>query len=195
MAIFNDDVDEKIDEIHDQLKEIMNNNEKCFLIESLESGKMELEVQISNPYLVIKKIEDHKLSIFKNQKCADHIVFEYVENNIWKVHILEMKRSVRISNWDHIILQFEGALRNALAINGFFEHTSIQDIQLYTVFLHDKIQPEQNPNSIELHLRPGMPLKKNAWNEKFLTILNRKLSHEKIEMEMIDDIPKGSFLI
>lgn len=157
---------------------------------------MELEVISDNQCLVIKNMEKHRLGIFQNKKCADHIVFEYIGDRKWNVHIIEMKKAVTNQKWDGIKKQFEGALINTLALNGYFENTNIEKIYTYTAFQRDKINALENTNPIEFRARTGEKLPdRSNWNKKVIEILDRKVTHVKIPMKLDGDISVESIKI
>ncbi len=86
-----------------------------------------------------KNMEKKRLQNLKCKNCADYIIFEETEDGI-TVHILEMKRTVKEKEWEHIKKQFLGAVLNSYALAGVLE-TEIDErrIQFYTCYRRDLI--------------------------------------------------------
>ena len=61
-------------------------------------GKADLTLHLQNPCILFCGLEDHKLGYFKNQKCADYVLYE-CSGGQWSVHIFELKRTMSESSW------------------------------------------------------------------------------------------------
>lgn len=89
---------------------------QCFI----ERSKKELK--LNHPCILFKDLEKKKLRYFKNQMCSDYVLFEYIDqDDNWRIHIFELKRSVGEKEWNRIKKQFMGALQNALALAGVLD--------------------------------------------------------------------------
>lgn len=61
-----------------QLVEI---SDKSFhLTEIKKDGKADLRVDVSAPCILFRDLENKKLQYFNNQKCADYVMFENIED-------------------------------------------------------------------------------------------------------------------
>jgi hypothetical protein len=122
------------------------------------TGTMQLEVQSSHNFWFIRNADRSQLTHIKNflcrKRCADTIIWEYVNSKQWILHIIEMKRTVddsdSSSGWSHIKSQFAVAYRVcrmvAVALDIDFDQ-----VLFYTAFVNDKISsrtgsaPEEDP--------------------------------------------------
>ena len=108
------------------------------LIEKKEQGTADLTLNLQNPCILFRGLEDHKLGYFKNQKCADFALYEQKKDG-WMLHIFELKRSVGETEWRTIKAQFKGAIQNALAIAGFLDiEINLDRIRVYSVYRNDE---------------------------------------------------------
>ena len=95
-------------------------SDEIFHLTEKGEGQADVEVSLSNPCILFRDLENRKLKYFKNNKCADYVLFEYQGQN-WIVHIFELKKTVKTKEWEHIKQQFSGALQNALALAGVLD--------------------------------------------------------------------------
>ena len=117
-----------------------------------EQGEADLELHLQNPCILFQGLEKKGLHYFKNPKCADYVLFEKREN-LWCLHIFELKRTVKVKEWETMKDQFMGALQNALALAGFLDIKIAMDkVYLYSVYRNDKISDAANPS--RLHFMP-----------------------------------------
>lgn len=163
------------------------------LIEKDESGKADLQIDLSAPCILFRDLENKKLQYFKNQKCADYVMFEKVEDT-WCIHIFEFKRTVTPQKWEDIKLQFAGALQNALALEGVLDvDVKLEQVRLYTVYRNDKIRDAANPakQRLQMHDRQSetSSTKDQDWNQQMVAIDFPgivPLEHHKIPLNVED---------
>lgn len=97
---------------------IESESEVIQLEEKEESGKSLLEIHLKDKEnLSIKNIDmkntqmyyfrsDKNLSLYKR---VDHIVFEHISDDDWKLHLIEMKSSVGRNKWTEIKGKFRAS--------------------------------------------------------------------------------------
>lgn len=114
-----------------QLVEISNN--EVHLTEARQ-GVANLQVSLTSPCILFKKLDKNKLPYLKIKTCADYVLFEN-RNDEWFVHIFELKTSVKAKEWIHIKKQFSGALQNAYALAGVLGiEIDLDRVKTYTVY-------------------------------------------------------------
>ena len=118
-------------------------------------------------------------------------MFESIDG-IWKVHIFEMKRTIKEETWEkEIKQQFCGALQNVLVFSGVLG-IEIKDIMLHTVYRNDKINDMANP--VKQH--SGIRHKNRTmtdWNDKEVSLefLDKKrFKHDKIKLDIETGVGK-----
>lgn len=147
------------DKVQKRLSLLMAGNEQPvevsdqqFHLTEKKSGYADLQVQLSNPGILFRDLENRKFQYFRNKKCADYVMFEKQKNN-WILHIFEMKRSVGIDEWSHIKKQFAGALQNALGLAGVLGiEFDLRQTRIYTVYRNDKLNDAANPVSLRCQI-------------------------------------------
>lgn len=154
----------------------------------------DLQVNLKNPCILFKDLQNRKLGYFKNNRCADYILYENIGEN-WYLHIFELKTKVKKDTWSYIKEQFMGAYQNALAIAGFLNISINTDkVSLYTVYRYDKINDVVNPVAVRYNMynKHENDHKDSVdWNFKQITIKfvgEEKFNHYKIKL----DIEKGT---
>lgn len=154
------------------------------LVEKRSEGSAELNLTLHSPCILFEKLEDKKLKYFKNEKCADYIMYEKKEDE-WYLHIFELKRSIGSSEWDKIKAQFAGALQNAEALAGFLG-ISINEVRVYSAYRNDKLNDFANP--IKLHNKIRMNSSgKTDWNDSRIKLdypMKQKFLHTKIKLDL-----------
>lgn len=169
-------------------KEVTEQRLKCFIDDLIEitygdaeiveeniEGYAKVQLKSDKRLIVFKKMEKNKLQNLKYKNCADFIVFEEKEKNI-NVHIFEMKRTVRLKEWDHIKAQFTGALLNAYALAGILEEMiEKNNIYFYTCFRRDSINSPIGMRTVLSNRKDEMD--GADWFSN--NIILRNLSHEK----------------
>lgn len=176
---------------------IVVSDQKMHLTEKEKQGAASLQLILRYPCILFCGLEKKKLQYFKNQKCSDYVMFEYVKSR-WLLHIFELKRSVGTSEWEHIKEQFLGALQNALALAGVLHiEMNLNDVYVYTVYRNDKINHLANTvkERLRMHDRDkNRPKETSDWNKKELEVdfLGKHLLiHQKIKLDI--ESGEGSF--
>lgn len=133
--MFSQKTNERLKLFDSQLVEISNTGIE--IEESIESGYAKVKIICNNKIVVFKNMEKKKLQNLKCKNCADYIIFEETQDGT-VVHILEMKRTVKEKEWEHIKKQFLGAVLNSYALAGVLE-TEIDErkIEFYTCYRRD----------------------------------------------------------
>lgn len=169
---------------------IQMSNSEIILEETKESGKAKLKINVKNPCIAFKCLDDNKLPYISWLKCADDIVFEE-RDGTWILHIIEFKSKVTAKRWQHIKEQFKGAILNSLSIAGYLGiNFDMNDIKLYTGFKENAIPNQLLANPIMLKRQVGKSCCQNDcfdWNKGKVTlnILDTKsYLHERIELEI-----------
>ena len=165
--------------------ELVQKSATCLCLTEKGEGQADLKVHLNSECILIRNLEKNKLEYFRNKKCADYVMFERA-NDTWKVHIFEMKRTVKEETWEkEIKQQFCGAMQNVLAFSGVLG-IEIEDIVLHTVYRNDKIN--DMANSIRQHLGVYDKNKsKTDWNDGEISLgfLDRqKFRHYKIKLNI-----------
>lgn len=190
--MFSAKVQKRIDLLRQECIDV--SDERLTLTEKSEEGTAELQMDLEYPCILFRNLEKKKLQYFKNEKCADYIVFENREES-WILHILEFKKTVTGSKWEEDVKsQFRGAMQNALAIAGFMDiPLELSRTTLYTAYRNDKINDVANPVKLRpgLHERDseGMSARRGDWNEEKVRIdyLDTEcLRHIKIPLDIAD---------
>lgn len=141
--MFQGELQKRLDLLNDDLVQVSDS--QLHLVEKREQGIADLELNLTNPCILFKDLENRKLDYFKNKKCADYVLYEK-KNEKWFLHIFEMKRSVGEKEWKKTKEQFKGAMQNALAIAGFLGiEMNMEDISVYSVYRNDKLKDYANP--------------------------------------------------
>lgn len=147
-------------------------NEIC-LEETEETGKSILVFQLtSEANLSIKNVDmkNTQMLFFQNKKTksmfkrVDHIVFEQLENNMWKLHLIEMKSSVSNEKWTDIKGKFRASYLLAQGIAAMLE-MCITETCMYTTY--EKVNfslSETMPTARRLLLGEKLVRPEEEWN-------------------------------
>lgn len=190
--MFQGEIQKRLDLLDANL--VLTSNSQLHLQENNEEGKADLTLNLQNPCIMFKNLERKKLGYFKNAVCADYVLYEHCEN-IWKVHIFEMKRTINKKHWLHMKEQFKGAMQNALAIAGFLGiEMGVEDVYCYSAFRNDKLNDYTNPAKLRYQMHNHsrcsvLPEGCEDWNEQevILNFLDKeKFVHNKISLDIED---------
>lgn len=182
-------------------------SEIIYLEETEETGRSKLELHcLTNENISIKNLDgkNTQLQFFQTDsmksmhKRVDHIVFQHLSDNDWKIHLIEMKSSVGVKKWTEIKGKFRASYLLAQGIAAMLE-MNIVDTCMYTTYENVNLRlPETAPAVRRLglgleHVRP-----EEEWNsEKFALNFGRRITfmHRPIEMARDEDnILVGIFL-
>lgn len=158
------------------------------LKETEESGEATLKLRLDNYTIAFTKWHKHTFPFLKQQKCADHILFEKVDNDNWILHIIEFKKTVTSSQWSKAKLQFNSAVQQATCCMGILCINRISDIRFYTAFREDKLKSANNTNSVLLKTGVGakaaeIDIDWNLNRVKIECLADKSFKHYKIELD------------
>ncbi|NBK93490.1 hypothetical protein D5278_16150 [bacterium 1XD21-13] len=196
--MFSTELQERLKLLDDHLVAFDEN--QFVLKEKRTEGKAELTLKLCAPCILFCKLEDKKLKYFKNQKCADYLLYEYKENH-WEMHIFELKRSIGLSQWEQIKEQAKGAIQNGMAIAGFLGiEVSLDKVHMYSAYRNDKINDYANPGKqrYQMHKRVSLEhsQKRCDWNAPMIELDflgKREFHHHKVQLNPEDG--KGSYAV
>ncbi len=170
------------------------------LRENNKEGKSILRLKVSSDRSIcIENIDDKKSDIlyFRDKdlsgnntylkKRVDHIIFSYLENNIYDAHLFEMKTGIENSEkWIDIKGKFRASYLLAHSIAGIL-HISINDVYMYTTYEHANLMADKT-NPISRHARVGGKYTRpiDEWNGNgFALNFGQKVTfrHTPIKME------------
>ncbi|MDM8515123.1 hypothetical protein QUF76_02900 [Desulfobacterales bacterium HSG16] len=162
-------------------------NESIVIRENTENGVLELGCTVRNDSLKFNLESKNRLSYLKHKKVADAVIFEIVEPDSVRIHIIECKTTVnsgsskKSSSWEHVKLQFCGALQNALGVLGILGLSAIRDVKFYTAFINDRISPENNPNPVTLRTGFGenSQIPPLDWMSDKISVLSISSAHHR----------------
>ncbi|MDR1964385.1 MAG: hypothetical protein LBQ50_11445 [Planctomycetaceae bacterium] len=109
------------------------------IMENEDSGKMNLTVIIPDRFLRID-LPRQNVFFLKNQKCADGVIWEYLKEKCYRLHLFEMKRTMKPQTWIKIKEQFHGAYLRCRMIANLLEWDIDKYVALYTVFYRDMFE-------------------------------------------------------
>jgi hypothetical protein len=114
-----------------------------------KSGAMNLTITVSNNFPRID-LPPKKIFFLKNQKCADAVIWEHLNGNRYRLHLFEMKRTMKPSVWEDAKTQFHGAYLRCRLIAGLLDWEIDNCTVLYSVFHKDQFQnpPIENTDPI-----------------------------------------------
>lgn len=117
-------------------KEIIQLEEKEDTGKSLLNMKLKSELN-----LCIKNVDKKHTELYFFQtnkqksmfKRVDHIVFEYLENDKWRVHLIEMKSSISDEKWSEIKGKFRASYLLVQGLAAMLE-MPVEEICMYTTY-------------------------------------------------------------
>ncbi len=121
------------------------------------------------------------------------MLFEYInQDDNWRIHIFELKRSVGEKEWGRIKKQFMGALQNALALAGVLDVcVNLGNVYVYTVFRNDKLNQSMNPVRLRQRMYERVSAQSGRgctdWNEEKLIfdfLGEKEFTHRKIKLDI-----------
>ena len=130
-------------------------HEAFSLSETDSAGYVRIDTSAVGPCIHIPNMDAHKLAVFAEKKCADHLVFIFDESKqIWGLHIFELKHTIDSTKWTRLILhQFNGALLQARAIAGFLRIDRPLAVSFHCAYQKNK----SDPSPAELKQLSGKP--------------------------------------
>ena len=184
---------------------IENETEQIYLEEKEDSVKSILKWKlVSGQNFSIKNVNkkntimyffDEKKGMYKR---VDHIIFENLGNNNWKIHLIEMKSSVKYSKWIEVKAKFRASYLLSQAIAAMLS-LNIKEVCMYTTYERCNLDiPETMPAARRLFLgqKNVSPLDEWQGTDFGLNFGERvEFMHTPIEMVRNEmDILQGEFL-
>lgn len=176
-------------------KFIESESEVIQLEEKEESGKSLLEIHLKDKEnLSIKNIDmkntqmyyfrsDKNLSLYKR---VDHIVFEHISDDDWKLHLIEMKSSVGRNKWTEIKGKFRASYLWAQGIAAMLD-INIISTHMYTSY--EKVQlaaSDTMPTERRLLVGEHYVKMEEEWNgNKFTLNFGTKICFKHTPIEMV----------
>ena len=169
------------------------------LEESEDSGRSILVFRLkSDENLSIKNVDykNTQMNFFQKDKTksmfkrVDHIIFEHLEDDNWKLHLIEMKSSVGNEKWMEIKGKFRASYLLAQGIAAMLE-INIVDTCMYTTYENVHLAlPETMPSIRRLPLGEKLIKPQDEWNGRnfglnFGTRIH--FNHKSIQMQRNDD--------
>lgn len=166
-----------------------------FLEETDEEGKSELNFQVvSDENLIIKNVDKKHTDLYFFQngstksmfKRVDHIVFEHISNNNWKLHLIEMKSSIFDKKWAEVKGKFRASYLFSQGIAAMLE-MNIVDICMYTTYENVHFSKSGTmPSSRRLPLGVPQIKPQEEWDAGSVSLnfgIGIKFSHIPIQMK------------
>ena len=184
---------------------IENETEQIYLEEKEDSGKSILKWKlVSGQNFSIKNVnKKNTIMYFFDEKKGmytrvDHIIFENLGNNNWKIHLIEMKSSVKYSKWIEVKAKFRASYLLSQAIAAMLS-LNIKEVCMYTTYERCNLDiPETMPAARRLFLgqKNVSPLDEWQGTDFGLNFGERvEFMHTPIEMVRNEmDILQGEFL-
>lgn len=179
-----------------------------YLEEKEDSGKSLLEIQLNKDgNLSIKNVDMKNThmyyfksdKVFSMNKRVDHIIFEYVSENDWKLHLIEMKSSVGRKKWNEIKGKFRASYLLAQGIAAMLE-LNIVSTHMYTSY--EKVQLEVSdtlPSERRMRIGEHYVKPEEEWEgDKFALNFGERLTFEHIPIQMTrneEDILIGNCML
>ncbi|MDR2641594.1 MAG: hypothetical protein LBC74_02245 [Planctomycetaceae bacterium] len=182
--------------------DITGNWQHC-IEETEKDGVMNLTIIVSNSF---PRIDLPRQGIFflKNQKCADAVIWEHLDAKRYRLHLFEMKRTIKPSKWEEVKDQFNGAYLCCRLIAGLLDWEIDNCTVLYSVFHKDLFQnpPVENTDPIleRVPTDSNKVQEEIEWNQCNIIINGLPphfgdliFRHKKIKLEKSDSnaIPSG----
>lgn len=165
-----------------------------YLEETEDTGRSQLDFKaISDKNLVIKNVDKKKTDMlfFRNQKelsmfkRVDHIIFENLYGNDWKVHLIEMKSNVLVKRWSEVKGKFRASYLLVQGLAAMLE-MNLVGICMYTTY--EKVNltpPDTMPVGRRLQLGANHINPKEEWDSgKVFLNFNGKINFTHIPIQM-----------
>lgn len=187
--------------INELMKErfIERETERVYLEETEDTGKSILELQMSSfENLCIKNVDkkNTQMNFFVSNKKesmykrVDHIIFECLDNNNWKAHLIEMKSSVGNDKWIDVKGKFRASYLLVQGIEAMLEMNLVETC-MYTSFEKTCFNlPETMPAGRRLQVGGRHVKPQDEWNgRKFSLNFGNKIPfiHVPIQMKRNDE--------
>lgn len=169
-------------------------NAEIHLEETEETGKSSLVFRLtSKENITIKNVDmkNTQMQFFQDQssksmyKRVDHIVFEQLQNDKWKLHLIEMKSSVSNKKWVDIKGKFRASYLLAQGIAAMLE-ICIVETCMYTTYEKVSFSLEDTmPTARRLPLGGTLVKPEEEWNgNRFGLNFGTRISFRHIPVQM-----------
>lgn len=170
-----------------------------YLEEIEDTGRSQLNFNVmSDENLVIKNVDKQKteLLFFRNEKelsmfkRVDHIIFENLSGNDWKVHLIEMKSNVLVKRWIETKGKFRASYLLVQGLAAMLE-MNLVEICMYTTYEKACLSPsstmpaERRLSLGKTHIKPEDEWDGGKFTLKFGTQIS--FSHKPIQMRRNED--------
>ncbi|MDR1484924.1 MAG: hypothetical protein LBT09_08895 [Planctomycetaceae bacterium] len=78
---------------------------------------MELTIIVTDNFPRIDLLPK-EIFFMKNQKCSDAVIWEHLDGKRYRLHLFELKRTMKPEAWEHVKSQFNGAYLRCRLIAG-----------------------------------------------------------------------------
>lgn len=169
-------------------------NEIC-LEETEDTGKSVLELHLkSDTNFSIKNVDKKhtEMNFFQKDKSksmfkrVDHIIFEHISDDKWKLHLIEMKSSVRNEKWTEIKGKFRASYLFAQGIAAMLE-MQIEETCMYTTYENVYFAlPATMPSARRLPLGEALIKPEEEWDGSKFGLnfgIRIRFMHNPIHME------------
>ena len=165
-----------------------------YLEETEDTGRSRLDFKVmSDKNLVIKNVDKQKTELlffrkekeFSMFKRVDHIIFENLSGNNWRLHLIEMKSNVLVKRWSEIKGKFRASYLVAQGIAAMLEMNLVETCMYTTYEKVNLTPPDTMPAGRRLPLGENHIKPKEEWESgKVLLNFNKKIdfSHNPIQM-------------
>lgn len=177
-----------------------------YLEETEDSGKSILEFRLeSGDNLSIKNVDfkNTQMCFFQKNKMksmfkrVDHIIFEHLTDNDWKLHLIEMKSSVGNEKWIEVKGKFRASYLFAQGIAAMLE-MHIVDTCMYTTYENVHLSLSKTmPAARRLRLGEKQVKPQDEWNGSDFGLnfgTRIKFRHKPILMKRIGETLEGMFI-
>ena len=176
------------------------------LEETEDSGKSILEFRLeSGDNLSIKNVDfkNTQMCFFQKNKIksmfkrVDHIIFEHLADNDWKLHLIEMKSSVGNEKWIEVKGKFRASYLFAQGIAAMLE-MHIVDTCMYTTYENVYFSlPNTMPTARRLRLGEKQVKPQDEWDGRDFGLnfgTRIKFMHKPIPMKRTGETLEGVFV-
>jgi hypothetical protein len=180
-------------QLFDLNNKVKVSSEQLILEERTEDGRASLVCELTNYSIAFLNADKSIVGYFKNQKCADAIIFQKIDKNNWKLIIIEFKKTLSIKSLGKSIEQFKGAIHNSLSLAGILGIKEFKCIEVYSAYRREKISSDKNENTV---IQKDISIRKliKQWENKQVVFdfINSSVYYGRIEL---DDLGEGSIQI
>lgn len=134
----------------------INPNTQFSVVECKAGGEGKCFFISTNPVLFIKaKDQAPVVWSLKNKKCAEAAFLVKDERGNIHLHIVEMKSSLNLGEFNKVLEQLKGMFLSAIAVLGILKLPEPETVTTYLAFKKDKISEIDSAQPILLKLQVG----------------------------------------